>query len=242
MNKINIQVTKDYSKFKIVNGNREINKAHVKRLAKSISDNNLLEFNPILVNKNYEVIDGQHRLTVAQENNLPVYFVMVNPAGLAEVQLLNANSKAWSMSDYLKSYIKLGINDYSILEDYMDQYGLPLMISAAFLEGIELNSQKFKNLPQKFRAGEFRVKSLNKAIQLAEKIVIFKPYVEKGAWRGRYFIEALTTAFGIVRAEKLLKKVKTSKKLIIPQVNRTAYLRALEDILNYRSRSETRLY
>jgi len=52
--------TTDYTKFKKTRGNRPVDPAHVEQLKKLISDKDL--FDPIRVNKDMEVIDGQHTL------------------------------------------------------------------------------------------------------------------------------------------------------------------------------------
>lgn len=56
--------TKDYSKFKHLEGNRNIVKPHLKRLKASMEKNYL--FSPILINEKHEIIDGQHRFEVCK--------------------------------------------------------------------------------------------------------------------------------------------------------------------------------
>lgn len=56
-NDLQIHSTYDLNVFKILEGNRNINLLHVERLVKSIEENGFLKM-PIIVNKNYEVIDG----------------------------------------------------------------------------------------------------------------------------------------------------------------------------------------
>lgn len=50
--------TNDYSLFKTLKGNRNINQAHLYRLTKSIKEKYLLS--PIVVNEHFEIIDGQN--------------------------------------------------------------------------------------------------------------------------------------------------------------------------------------
>ena len=58
--------TTDLSIFKSIDGNRVPNLQHIKRLAQSINVYGM-KCNPILVNEQMEVIDGQHRLAAAIE-------------------------------------------------------------------------------------------------------------------------------------------------------------------------------
>ena len=55
-----IYVTRDYSMFKTVTGNREVDKGHVQKLKREIQKKDLDL--PIFINENDEVVDGQHTL------------------------------------------------------------------------------------------------------------------------------------------------------------------------------------
>ena len=57
----NVYLTSDLTKFKQITGNRPHNPQHVKRLTSSIKRYGVLQ-NPIIVNENMVVVDGQHRL------------------------------------------------------------------------------------------------------------------------------------------------------------------------------------
>ena len=50
--------TKNYSMFKKVRGNRDVDPTHVARIVKLIAQRDTK--NPIIVNKKMEVLDGQH--------------------------------------------------------------------------------------------------------------------------------------------------------------------------------------
>ena len=55
--------TTNYSKFKKTRGNRPVDEAHVQQLKKLIEEKDL--YDPIRVNKNMEVIDGQYVCSVS---------------------------------------------------------------------------------------------------------------------------------------------------------------------------------
>ena len=60
--------TTDYTRFKKTRGNRPVDEAHVAQLKKLIADKDL--YDPIRVNKNMEVIDGQHTLEARKQLDL----------------------------------------------------------------------------------------------------------------------------------------------------------------------------
>lgn len=73
---VGIRSTTNYDKFKIHPYGRKISKKHVNRLVDSISRENHLDSSPILVNLNFEIICGQHRLMAAKKLGVPIYYVV----------------------------------------------------------------------------------------------------------------------------------------------------------------------
>lgn len=228
-----IQKTTDYGRFSRIVGNREYNPTHLKHLASSILKRNMLEANPIIVNEKLEVIDGQHRLKVAEENNLPIYYITIpNGVNLAEVQLLNANLRTWNMYDYLESYIALGNHDYQILKDFCDLYQLPISIAMSLLEGKAIKRKQIEGI-HLFKTGQFKIKKVKQATVLAENLNSVKPYVEGLIWRDRNFLTALQVAFEKVGTKKFLKRFAKSSVKLRRQMGVKEYLRSLEDMYNW---------
>lgn len=115
-----IYVTTDYSLFKPLLGNRNVTKARVNRAIESIQKYGWLT-EPILVNEDYEVIDGQGRLEALKELEMPVEFVIQYGAGRSECQALNLYQKNWTVSDYIESYIAEDNDNYIWLKEVIAQ-------------------------------------------------------------------------------------------------------------------------
>lgn len=92
--------TTNYAQFKINKKNREISKVNIRGIKESILQRNLLHLRPILVNASMEVIDGQHRLEVARQLNLPIYFVISGQSVVDDMALLNGYQKNWTTEDF----------------------------------------------------------------------------------------------------------------------------------------------
>lgn len=108
-----ILATSDYSKFSIMNANREINRPHVEAIKKSIERNgNFTQFSPVLVNERFEIIDGQHRFTALSELGLPVFYVMTEGTGVKQAREMNKLNKGWGMMDWAKTYAAEGWRSY----------------------------------------------------------------------------------------------------------------------------------
>ena len=96
-----IQITKNYSQFNKLIGNREIHEGHVQNLMESM--NKYYMPVPIVVNAKMEVIEGQHRIEACKRLELPVYYIIDSNANLKNVHELNKHRRSWTMFDYLLS-------------------------------------------------------------------------------------------------------------------------------------------
>jgi hypothetical protein len=147
-----VYVTTDYSIFRTLTGNREPKSPHVKRIAKSMKEKQLLV--PIIVNEKMELIDGQHRFLACKSLGLPVYFIIQNGYSIPEVQRINTASCNWGSTNFVQSYIDTGNENYIVFKQFQDQFNLPVSCTMTLM-GIE-SANDIKN----FKHGMF---SINKA-------------------------------------------------------------------------------
>ena len=228
--------TKDYDRFSVIGGNRDVSQGHVKKLINSIENTNYLEQHPLLVNEKFEIIDGQHRLEAAKKLGTELFYTVIEGADLSDVQRLNSNTKAWSVLDYVKSFIKLGNKDYEYLLAYHDTYGIPLTTSAQILG----SPQRDSNTAYGLKIGTFKATKMKDAEIIGERYSEIKKYCKSGTERDRNFIQAFVTFCkqnGNLYSQ-LLKKLENNTKIIERRVSPREYLRQLEDILNFRNKTE----
>ncbi len=99
-----IQSTSNYKMFKKVEGNRQIISSHLKKLKKAIQEDNQLNLHPIIVNSNFEVIDGQHRLKVAEELQIPIFYIQSDDVQDSHIIESNVNQKTFVVENYIDYY------------------------------------------------------------------------------------------------------------------------------------------
>lgn len=116
-----IYVTNDYDMFKQLEGNRPVKNGRVIKAIESIQEFGWLT-DPILVNENFEVIDGQGRLEALRRLEMPVEFIIENGIGIKACQGLNRYQKNWSTMDYIDSYIADGNENYIWLKEMLREY------------------------------------------------------------------------------------------------------------------------
>ena len=117
----NVYVTKDYSIFKRLVGNRDIPESRISKIVESIQTIGWVH-NPIIVNEKMEVIDGQGRLTALQRLELPVEYIIAEGAGNKECIYMNMNMVNWKLPDFIKSYAEQGNENYQRLLTLIENY------------------------------------------------------------------------------------------------------------------------
>lgn len=117
----NVYVTKDYSIFRRLVGNRDIPESRISKIVESIQTIGWVH-NPIIVNEKMEVIDGQGRLTALQRLKMPVEYIIAEGVGNKECIYMNMNMVNWKLPDFIKSYAEQGNENYQRLLGLMEKY------------------------------------------------------------------------------------------------------------------------
>ena len=132
--------TTNYDMFKLREDNRyRIDQAHVRRLMASIQGKNLLELRPISVNKDMEVIDGQHRLQAAKALGIEIYYEVNENLKAEDVIIMNV-AKPWTHLDYINYYSKNGYQEYTKLFEFMKKSEISAKIALNICMSISQSS------------------------------------------------------------------------------------------------------
>lgn len=229
-----VHTTTDYYLFKPIDGNRQKNLLHINRLKKSMAENYL--FTVLTVNENYQIIDGQHRFEVIKELNLPLHYIVCKGYGLSEVHRLNQNSKTWNADDYTTGYCNLGYDDYIKYSSFKEKYNLGHNEAMSLLVGVA-NKVDI----EVFYSGDFKIKSLENAEEIIEKIMLIEPYY--AGVKRRAFIYTMMSLFKNPNFEftEFLQKLKIQPTALQDCTNVTNYKLLIEEIYNYRRREKVSL-
>lgn len=142
----NVYITKDYSIFKRLVGNRDIPESRISKIVESINTIGWVR-NPIIVNEKMEVIDGQGRLTALQRLKMPVEYIIAEGAGNKECIYMNMNMVNWKLPDFIKSYAEQGNENYQRLLSLMERYAngnLDIISTAVY----RLSKSKHRDIKQ----------------------------------------------------------------------------------------------
>lgn len=232
---IKIQTTKDYAIFRTIAGNRTLNKSNLKNITKSVAEMNMLAAQPIIVNEDMEIVDGQHRFQIARDNKFPVYYVVIEGGDLRAVQLLNNTARRWNREDYVKSFASMGNMNYKRLWEFAQETGESIGVSIVAIlgHGGGSVSNKLKNGLLEFTAEDIEYGETILGIR-DEVIKHFDGPVE----RQEYLIRALRVVDQKGYTNELLEAFTKRGIKIKHQPSESEYLREFENILNYKTREK----
>lgn len=221
-----IHMTKEYSLFKRIKGNRELSQSHINNLVEVFTNKpDLLSYNPILVNEKMEVIDGQHRLAAAQEAGVEVFYIIHKSLDINDVQDLNSGTRHWGLMDYALSYKELGKLDYAIFVDMVQKYNVSHNVVLMVLSNEKSNLHQFKS-------GNFHAHDVQRAAKFFDSLFQFEGYYD--AYRTGTFATAFWKMFNNVayNHEHLLNQLRKKPEAAHKQEDVAAYLRELEYVYN----------
>ena len=116
-----VRVTKDYGAFRILEGNRSIEKSRVKKIHDSIVNNGYIH-SPIIVNEKMEIIDGQGRFEALKKLELPIEYMVFDGLTINDCIVLNVYHTDWSVMDYIESHADRGNMNYKFLMHLLSKY------------------------------------------------------------------------------------------------------------------------
>jgi len=232
------QHTTNYAMFSHIQSNREVGASHVSSLVKKIKRKNLLHLNPIIVNKDNLIIDGQHRLEAAKTLMVPIYYIVSDGITNADIADLNSTKKNWNMHDYLNFWKAEGMEQYKIISRFVVKHPqIPLSVALSML-GNERNGRL--NI---FKEGKFVVVRYEQACKIAEQIEKLSADGCKFAYNST-FIRVYKKLFSLDRFdfERLLSQIAKQPRSLVPCVHEGQYKMMIEEIYNYELREQNRIY
>lgn len=226
-----------YDEFDTIIGNRVISEKKIDLIIKDIKKGiNLLPYAPIIVYLKGEklmIVDGQHRFNVSKKLEMPVYYVVAEALELKQIAMLNSRQDKWKPTDFLKCYIKIGIEDYKILDEVLKEFEVGLSTTCEFLMYGD-KMQHRRESSQKFRDGEFKVNFLEETKALFKlSHSLFDRY---RFYRDRNLIEAVQRLQkkGLCDFERLKEKINLGPNEMDKQTSVKNYMYNIERVYNYK--------
>lgn len=234
-----VQQSSDYGQFSFIGANREQSRGHIETLKQAFEEvGNLTKVQPILVNDQYQIIDGQHRFTACMELGLPIYFTMVSGLGVREARSMNILHRNWRVDDYARSYAEEGNPNYIKYLELKEDYGFSHSVLLAYIHNVIERSGGFKQ----FREGDLKIEDepgIRARLDLLASIGEYTTLVNN-----REFALAILRASKVEGYDhrRMLKKVRLHGEAMLKRYGSIDdNLRQLEAIYNYAMPEANRL-
>lgn len=221
--------TTNYEIFGDIASNRELDPRHVNRLKKAIQEKNLLHLNPIIVDEENRVIEGQHRLEAAKQLQLPIYYITDSNVDKSDIAALNTNKKNWSVQDYINFHCVEKKPGFNILAKFISEHP-HIPISAA----VQLLSPLGRRRSEEIKSGYVDVGNIDMAEQIADFIKWLRNHFDH-AYSGTVIqaIRKLYEAEGF-DPEYLKQKIEGQPRSVVKCIKSSHYLEMFLEIYNYK--------
>ena len=240
-----IYFTKEYSRFRMIEGNRQLNKGKIDRIIREIGNgNDMLRYSPIHVKENgkvLDILDGQHRYYIARHLQKPIHYVIIQEEKtMADVARINSNVEKWKNTDFINCYAQQGNKNYLQLREFIETYGINIGTTLNMLAyntpGRDGSSKE--SLKEDFQDGKFTVNYLLEASNLAQDCKKFSKFA---GWVDRGFVIAI---FRIKEAKQIDidDLVATHSKypdILTKHTSPKDYINNLEMLFNHRKQKRT---
>ncbi len=155
-----------YDKFIKDEKNRPIHAEKVNFFMRQFKEGNFFmkEF-PVIVDKNFVILDGQHRYEAVRLLQFPLYFRFADTLTIDNVVEVQLNA-GWKITDYIHAYIKQKKQDYVVLQRFMSRYKISAGIAVSLLTQTDRGGLKRSG----FYEGAFKVKDEAEAHKNAKAI------------------------------------------------------------------------
>jgi hypothetical protein len=224
----------DYKKFNLLDYNRQTSEHQVKKLKESIEKYGYIASNPIIVDRHYNIIDGQHRFIACKELGLPIIYEIADE-GNDIIITLNTTQRKWNLSDYVNYYsYRFGNINYIRLKQLAEKYNLKPNTILILLNGYSASTKdkEVKNGSLKFTKDEEL--TVNNNLSAIKKIA--ENLKQRVSVR---FIEGLLQLSRMSNFNWLVMLEKSQKfpTLAYNCITRNDYIEMLKGIYNYKTKS-----
>lgn len=229
--------TTDYDIFKKIPGNRDVIEQHVKFLMEEIGKKPLFHIDPIRVDKDMYLIDGQHRLEAARRLKVPVMYIVMEGARYELMKAFNLH-RPWKIEDFIKTGAACGNTNLQRILSTAKEFKIP----PAGLLRIVRHGDNSKRI-NKIRTGNFDLYLRDEEIEIIRKVTeVRQAFIDHCGWS--WSSANRTTFLNIlyqfleredVELDVLLKRMEMKGKNVIAPFSQKGFQRMLVEIYNYRA-------
>jgi hypothetical protein len=236
---IKYYVTYDYEKFIKHQKNRSINENNVIRLIESLKIRNLMIYHPVIVDKNFIVLDGHHRVEACKREDLPIIYIIIDDQDDVDAMILLNVQRSWTIPDRVNYKSASGSSSYMRIQKFAEQSKLTVSAVLQLLNrggrinsGVQLGEDLdvsrldyFQTLIPKVD----EILDMLKDMHIPDPKKKLTPLHERISFRESLFILLKDDRIDL---DRLKSKLTQYLKHITISENKHGYLKAMRDIYN----------
>lgn len=230
----------DYDMFKFIKGNRKLNDINIRKLIKSMEEEQLLI--PICVNDKYEIIDGQHRFVACKHLGLPIFYYIIENYNTMQMKRANLVSATWTKSDFLNLYVSEELDDYLFSKELLDKHKITV---CDFIKIVaKITNRTIKEVSDEFENGFFELtestrEKASSFLTALEDFSFFKKEYKKSKFVGAF----MDLYFHNGYSHKHMKNRLASRKSALEfQLSKDRYLLILANYIYSYGNSKDNIY
>jgi len=234
-----VQVSTDYDQFKLISNNREPNRGHIENLKAAFEEiGNLTVAQPILVNENMEIVDGQHRFIAAKELEQPIYYIQREGLRIHDARVMNILHRNWTDVDFAKSYADGGNEHYQKyihLRELFPTFGHATVLAY-------VNNGDYTGRNKEFRAGDMVIGDYERTKTNLDRLA--EIYQHTTMAKTRVFSYAMLQAMNRPGYDhnRMVRKTRLFGDRVLHLYQRVGdMLRCIEDLYNHQAAERNRV-
>jgi hypothetical protein len=206
--------------------NREVKTKTVLSLKESMTKFGFIPGRPVLITKEWVIVDGQHRFLAARDLGIEIEFEILEGNYLDKMIYLNSTQSNWTLEDYVNSYASQNIDCYRKLLKFKEKYDLNLSSAITIFFSASVKSVNIKK-------GEI-LKINSNADQVADFILNCHTVAYN---KDNKFVRAIVSVYDKLTKSQLSKL--KSRLIIVPKLsNSSDFITAFENIINKGKRGD----
>lgn len=238
--------TMDYGMFKFDPLNRAIRQDKLDRLYDAVREKNLLHLFPIVVGQDRTVIDGQHRLKVAEALDVYIYYIVSAQMQIEDAAMVNANVSTWRGVDYLDYWGNKGLPDYLQFREFWAEH--PFLTFSLALKMLSYGGNNYSGMGSSssltfiFNKGYFRIADISLARRVAKMAESFAPWVP--FWKETNFVSALLNLAvnPVYDHARMMQKMGYLSVRLVKCADVRGYIQVIEGIYNHKASDGSKVH
>lgn len=228
----------DYTKFSLIRFNRPVSEEKVQKLLKAFRENrNYLHIYPIVVNRQFEVLDGQHRLEAAKRAGVPIFYIIDDDFRMEDAIAANNVVGKWTTEQFMNSFAEREFPEYVKIRDfYLEHPWIKISTLPKLCSTKGYGKLNFDN-------GHYEADRMEFAHKVAAMVNSFRPFIGDKQAEFNPFVQTVMNlaANHNYNHKRMVEKMKQRGSLFQRCATVPQYLAILTEIYNYRVAPENRI-